>query len=201
MTNRKSGIYKITNIDNDKSYIGSSVDITKRAYKHLFQLRNNFHNNKHLQNAYNKHGEGAFNFEIIERCETDKLIILEQYYIDILKPEYNICKIAYSTLGVIPSEETRLKMSKSQKGRKHTEESKVKMSLANKGKKLSEEHKLSISKSQKRRKTIIQYDKQGNFIKEWNSILETMKEFGNVGAVLLGKRKTCGGYIWKYKIN
>jgi len=37
-----------------------------------------------------------FKLEILEYCEADRLIILEreQYYIDLLKPEYNILKIA-----------------------------------------------------------------------------------------------------------
>jgi group I intron endonuclease len=46
-------------------------------------------------------------FSIIEYCPKDKLIEREQYWIDTLKPEFNICKIAGFTLGVKYSEKAK----------------------------------------------------------------------------------------------
>lgn len=192
-------VYKIRNIENENFYVGSSINVNKRLSKHLFELRKNIHNNLHLQRAYNKYGEDKFTIEILEFCNKDNIIEREQYYIDTLKPEYNICKIAYSTIGVIPSKETRLKMSKAHKDIKHTQESKEKMSRIHLGKKLSNGHKLAISNGMK--KQVLQFDKQGNFIKEWNSVVEATKIYSNVSPVLKGKRKTAGGFIWKYKNN
>ena len=40
------------------------------------------------------HGYGAFNLEILEYCNKQYIIEREQYYIDLLKPEYNIQSIA-----------------------------------------------------------------------------------------------------------
>lgn len=197
MTIRESGIYKISNIKNGDFYIGSSININNRRNKHLFELKKDIHNNSHLQRAWKKYGENNFQFETIELCDNHQLIEKEQYYIDNLNPKYNICKMAYSTIGRKASEETKLKMSKSHRNFKHSEESKKKLSIAHKGKKLSEEHKLSISKTQM--KPILQFDKLGNFIKEWNSVIEATIVFKNVCATLKGKRKTCGGFIWKYK--
>ena len=52
-------------------------------------------------------------------------------------------------------------------------------------------------------KPIIQYDKEGNFIKEWECANDVERVLGisnkHIGSVCLGKRKSCGGYIWKYK--
>ena len=52
-------------------------------------------------------------------------------------------------------------------------------------------------------KPIIQYDKEGNFIKEWKCANDVERVLGisnkHIGSVCLGKRKSCGGYIWKYK--
>lgn len=50
-------------------------------------------------------------------------------------------------------------------------------------------------------KPILQYDKNGNFIKEWKSTAEMTKELGikEIHYVLRGERKTAGGFIWKYK--
>ena len=52
-------------------------------------------------------------------------------------------------------------------------------------------------------KPIIQYDKDSNFIKEWECANDVERVLGisnkHIGSVCLGKRKSCGGYIWKYK--
>ena len=91
-------IYKITNIVNNKIYIGSSVNYRKRWHDHVYQLNKNIHSNKHLQNAWNKYGEINFKFDIIENCDDDKKYKREQYYLDNLKPfspnGYNISTLA-----------------------------------------------------------------------------------------------------------
>ena len=84
-----SGIYKITNIVNNKFYIGSSSDIYHRLKHHYSDLKNNKHHNKYLSRSFKKHGKANFKVEIIEKVEQKLLIEKEQYYIDTLKPEYN----------------------------------------------------------------------------------------------------------------
>lgn len=55
----------------------------------------------------------------------------------------------------------------------------------------------------KMRKLILQYDRQGNFIKEWQGVGEISRYFkcepGNITSNLRGRSKTAKGYIWKYK--
>ena len=49
-------------------------------------------------------------------------------------------------------------------------------------------------------KAVLQFDKEGNFIKEWSSTMDIKRDLNlTVSACCLGKRKTCGGYVWKYK--
>jgi hypothetical protein len=52
-------------------------------------------------------------------------------------------------------------------------------------------------------KSIIQYDLEGNFIKEWNSIKEASNFYGfHVSTISKNLRldnKTACGYIWRYK--
>jgi group I intron endonuclease len=48
--------------------------------------------------------------EILEYCDRDKCIEREQYYIDLLRPEYNILQTAGSRLGSQQSEETKAKI-------------------------------------------------------------------------------------------
>jgi group I intron endonuclease len=59
-------IYKITNLVNDKFYVGSTTNTRERFRTHRNKLRSNIHHTKHLQAAWNKYGEGKFSFEIIE---------------------------------------------------------------------------------------------------------------------------------------
>lgn len=86
----KIGIYKIINIKNNKFYIGSSKNLEKRWKIHLSNLKRNKHVNCILQRAWNKYGEDSFIFQIVEDCSVEKLFEREQYYIDELKPKYNI---------------------------------------------------------------------------------------------------------------
>lgn len=53
-----------------------------------------------------KHGHENFTLEILEYCSITELFVREQYYLDLLKPEYNILKFAYSTKGYKHSAET-----------------------------------------------------------------------------------------------
>jgi len=108
----KSGIYRWIDTINNKSYIGSSTNITKRLRKYfsLSYLNNKIvKNNSLIYKALLKHDYSKFNLEILEYCNKDSLINREQYYLDSLKPEYNICKIAGSMLGFKHSAETLLK--------------------------------------------------------------------------------------------
>lgn len=151
---KKSGIYQITNILNGKFYIGSAVDLNQRKGIHFYNLKNNKHGNPHLQSSYNKHGKDNFVFEIIEECVVEILLLREQYYIDILKPNYNIRLVAKSNLGLKFSAESSEKKRMASTGKKHSEETKKKMSEAHKKreprKPVSEETKFKMSIAQKR---------------------------------------------------
>ena len=65
-----SGIYKIINKINGKYYVGSSVNIkdypNNRWSRHIADLNANRHHNDYLQRAWNKYGQDAFEFIIIE---------------------------------------------------------------------------------------------------------------------------------------
>lgn len=95
------GVYKIENVINKKKYIGSTetIGFNKRRNKHKTDLKNNNHHSIYLQRSWNKYGENNFIFEIVELCDSDKCIEREQYYLDLLKPSYNICKRAGNTKG------------------------------------------------------------------------------------------------------
>jgi len=95
-----SGIYKICSLIDDRVYVGSAVNFDSRKAIHFSTLKNQKHKNPKLQNFYNKYGKDCLKFDIIEHCDEEWLIVCEQYYIDTIKPTFNICEIAGSTLGI-----------------------------------------------------------------------------------------------------
>ncbi len=98
----KSGVYRIRNIQNGKSYIGSTVmTMRKRINHHLSMLQTNAHKNKHLQQSWNKWTGDNFVFEIVEVVDDkSKVLEREQFYINTERPEYNINQLATGTSGL-----------------------------------------------------------------------------------------------------
>lgn len=116
------GIYSITNIVNGKRYIGSTRrPFAARWKEHRTELRAAKHWNTHLQNSWNKYGEKAFQFEVLERIDVPEQIeAREQYWIDFYGGSasdclYNICPNAYSPRERVVSSETRARLSESAK--------------------------------------------------------------------------------------
>lgn len=78
------GIYQILNTVNNKSYIGSSVQIETRLAKHIRQLNRGKHENSYLQRSFDKYGVEAFQFKPIIECELSSL----QFYEDLIIKNY-----------------------------------------------------------------------------------------------------------------
>lgn len=144
-----SCIYKIENTVNGKCYIGSAVDFLGRRRAHRSVLGKNKHHSEKLQRAWNKYGSDVFVFAIVEAVpDRENLIAREQYWIDSVKPDYNILKFAGSPLGNKHSEETRAKMSAQRLGVKkppRTEEGRRNIAAAATGRIMSAETKAKIS--------------------------------------------------------
>lgn len=162
----QSGIYQIINLETNHSYIGSAKNLAFRWYFHKWQLNKQKHHSLYLQRAWNKYGSDAFEFKVLLYCSVQELLIWEQQYLDELNPEYNVCKIAGSRIGVICSEAAKQKQSVAMCGRKqtpehienaritrigkkHTLEHIEKIRLANIGRICSDETKKKISESKK----------------------------------------------------
>lgn len=85
-------------------------------------------------------------------------------------------------LGKKMAESTKRKLSKLCSGWHHTEEAKERIGAAF-------------------RKVVLQYSKSGELVAEYESTVAAAKATGaaHVGTVCNGKRKTSGGYVWRYK--
>jgi len=116
----KAGIYMWTHKETGKSYVGSAFELHKRLINYYNKSYLNSHNSMYIYKAILNHGYGAFSLSILEYIDISNLsledarkLILEheQYYLDSLKPHYNILIIAGSRLGYKHSEQTIAKMS------------------------------------------------------------------------------------------
>jgi len=172
----KAGIYMFFNLVNGSMYIGSSVKLDRRFRVHLSRIGTS---KLPLYNALNKHGLNNFAFLILQYCEPveDVCLGLEQSYLDMFKPNYNILKLAGSSQGFKHSPETITKLKKMHAkdlhprfGTKASEEQKALMSLSlkkyykehdhhSKGKKGQLSPQFGINGTQ-----ITMIDEQGNII-------------------------------------
>ncbi len=160
-----SGIYCYENTVNGKKYIGQSINLKKRISDHERNFskddfkRVNGGESKPLWYAVKKYGRNNFSLYLVDYCSPERLDDVEEYYIDLFSSlisenGYNILKRGFSRFGTHHSEETKRKlsishsnitnetrrrMSESQKGRKHSEGTKKKISESNKGKIISQE--------------------------------------------------------------
>lgn len=125
----------------ERIYIGSAISFYKRKCEHLSDLRSNKHHSQLLQRHFNKYGENDLIFGIVKEVyDKNNLIAEEQYYIDILNPIFNMCKVAGSTLGFRHTEKTKKQMSEIRMGKKRDDY------------KMSDKHKMAISMAQTGRK-------------------------------------------------
>lgn len=188
--NKIVGIYKITNLKNNKVYVGSAVNIKNRFKTHKRLLKNNKHFNNHLQSSYLKYGEDYFKYEIIEITTLTEMLDREVYWISSLganNPKYGYNKrlIVNSNLGIKLSDETRKKLSESHLGHKRSEETNKK-----------------IKESQY--KKICQLDKNGNFIQMFDSLQEAAKSLNcnyttSITACLKKRLPSALGFLWCYE--
>lgn len=139
------GVYKIFNKINNHFYIGSSDRCFKERFKEhcrcyeLFKENSCKNNHPVLWAAYDKYGIENFGVELIEILNdktSEEILQREEYYIQTLKPEYNICKFPTQggkpNLGKKLTEEWKLNIEKKSSEYKHSEKALKKVTENNK---------------------------------------------------------------------
>lgn len=105
-----SGIYCITNLTNNKKYVGSSIDMYYRIASHKSKLLKNKHDNIYLQRAFNIDGIDNFEINILEFCSEENLAVRELFWMKFLNVEYNLCEVTAPRKNKV-SIESRIKIS------------------------------------------------------------------------------------------
>jgi group I intron endonuclease len=146
-----------------------------------------------ISKALIKYGYGNFSLEILEYCDRSNVLLREQYYLDLFKPEYNLLKIAGSNLGYIHTENTLAKMRDSRLNLTEEQKAKVISHL--------KIHNASSDQVEKSRQRLIDYNKSKgvsveildittNEVSIYSSLREAAYALGCVhGTILLAERR------------
>jgi hypothetical protein len=199
-------IYKITNIINNKSYIGKTEKSNpeERFKEHIKDSKRNYKNKRPLYEAFKKYGIDNFLFEILE--ETDNANEREIYYISL----YNTYKEGYNaTIGGDGNSYITNQQEIVEYYLKHKPFIKELASHFNLDTrtitKILNQFEIGYDVKARHSKTILQKDKQGNLINTFNSARDAALSLGNIklnghiNQCCNGKRKSIGGFIWEFK--
>ena len=166
-------VYQHRNLKNGKSYVGMTSRKPNERWRSGKGYKNNLKMWNDIQNSdWNK----DWKHNIIGQFEDkDEALNIEEMFIwlfDSTNDGYNTS--TYGGTSYKRTEKTRKKMSESKIGNHNRPQTQV-----------------------------LQYSKDGKFIAEYPSIKEAEKQTGcyqeNICNCCKGKRKSAGGFIWKYK--
>lgn len=202
-------IYKITNLVNNKVYIGKTLKTAEERWKeHCRACRRLRCEKRPLYDAMNKYGVENFICELIEECSVENINDREIYWIE----HYNSFHYGYNaTLGGDgkPYVDYDLIYQLFNDGKIMTEISiitghdiaTIRKGLNNMGVSLEERKNRGINVL---KKPVIMLDKDTNEeLRRFNSITEAENSLegnskGHINQVCKGKRKTAYGYKWRY---
>lgn len=192
------GIYKITNLINNKMYIGQSTNIQERWEEHKFYSSKE---QTAIQQAFKKYGISNFSFEVIEECPKEKLDEREIYWIQFydtynngynltkggmskIKLDYEFIVETYQRLGSIHATHKELGINRDS----------VRRAL--------DYFNISYNKNRSAPIAVVMIDKEtGEELKTFATIKDAAAYAGisdsTIRGYFSGRLKSAGGYLWK----
>lgn len=148
-------------------------------------------------------------FQTRDQAIQEEARIIKENIDNPLNRNYNVPGKGFHNSGRIFGSDTRNKMRISRLGsnnpnfgKKHSEETINKIRLKATGRRYSDETRKKLS-SIRLKKPVLQFDKNMNFISEYESIKsageKTKTDNGDINKVCRNKQKSAGGFIWLYK--
>lgn len=207
-------IYKITNLDNRKVYIGLTNDYGKRYFSHMRDCYNPKSNSYHLTiyKAIRKYGFHNFKFEIVGYCKTRKqLNLAEIACIDFYQSNNKIYGYNNTPGGDGGPTRTGMKNSKAMKKKQSiaaqnriiSDEQRQRTSNTLKGKKLSEETKEKMLKKKLNfphpvHKQVLNIITQQVFNTPREAAEHDNRSYNSIIEICNGRQKQTRGYTYKY---
>lgn len=205
-----TGIYKITNIINNKIYIGQSINIEERFSQHKKSYLQPYskHYNCLIYRAFRKYGLENFRFEILEECKIEELSKKESFWIKYYNSYYNgynmtfggegCTKTDYNKIAALWEEGYNL-----QDIVKITEMNKVTISKALHYLGITPKE-IMIRGSCHKTKSVEQYSLEGKFLHRFSSVTQAAssllpkKSAINIIKACKGQITSAYGFLWKY---
>lgn len=189
---------------NNKKYIG----LTCQKVKLRWNNGRGYKQHRYMYNAILKYGWDNVNHEVINNLSKKEACLLEielikKYNSNNKKYGYNLSTGGeHGSLGVNPSQETRNKMSEKFKGRIVSSDTRSKLSKQASKQWESQDNRTKNMILQPHKRSVLQYDLKGNFLNKFITMSEasrcTKTQRSKISLVCNGKRKTTGGFMWKY---
>ncbi len=211
----KCGIYLIKNLINNKIYIGKSINIYNRISSHISSLNSKRvkEENAHFIAAWHKYGRDSFDYFILEECSFEELPKKEIYWMkhfDSINSSIGYNKRLDSEGGMIPHEETRLKLKKAL--HKRFSDPNERKKVSDKAKAFWENNpdkkelmRINVKLTKQKKYRYLKLDEQGALIKIYDTVEEIIKEnpsykWQNIYSVCNGYKKRIYGYKWKREL-
>lgn len=205
------GIYKITNLINEKVYIGQSIDINYRFHNHKsesFNPKSNAYNTA-IHRSIRKYGIENFSFEVIEECAKELLSEREIYWIAYYNSYGNGYNLTSGGEGA-PSIDRQAVFNLWDEGFSIDEISKIiscdkhtAIYILESYEQYSKEESYKRGRKNAKNKIckpVLQYDLNGNFVAKYNSATDAANAVkttsSNIRGVLCGDQQSAGGYQW-----
>lgn len=214
-----SGIYIFLNKKTWDYYIGSTLSMKDRKHQHFGSVRNNKHGNSTINHRVNIYNEKDFEMYILEEMcfpeeynkelKREHLESRENYYINLLKPLYNIESLDIKGRRVRTYNEFLPTVPKKKQERVISDEMRRLATEAKLGKKRSLEDRVTISKAKRgsdKMFHIAMYDENDNFVRRFCLSSEASEHTGIKNSAirnnLCGLSKFCwspSGIRYKFK--